>query len=188
MAALAAACLGLSVVAGCSSGGARRSEPVGGGAPPGMLTRIGRGEGRLNLLIWDGYAEDGGTRPSVDWVAPFEQQTGCRVHVRVAAGSDQMVRLAEAGGGRDWDGVSASGDVAGRLIDAGMAAPLDIGLFADYGQLWPALDGPSHTDVNGVHYGVPWMWSTDALLYDTAAVSSPPTSWTGCTTARSPGT
>jgi spermidine/putrescine-binding protein len=34
---------------------------------------IGKGEGSLNLIAWEGY-----TDPS--WVKPFEQQTGCKVN------------------------------------------------------------------------------------------------------------
>ena len=37
---------------------------------------IGAGEGKLNLIAWAGYAEDGSTDPKVDWVTPFEKRHG----------------------------------------------------------------------------------------------------------------
>ena len=44
---------------------------------------VGEGEGSLNVLAWPGYAEDGSTDKAVDWVTPFEQETGCNVNVKV---------------------------------------------------------------------------------------------------------
>ena len=52
-----------------NSGTAGLSVPTAGMAP---LTSIGKGEGALNLIAWDGYTEP-------DWVKPFETQTGCKV-------------------------------------------------------------------------------------------------------------
>ncbi len=68
------------VVVGCgtsdeSSSGAKPT-------PPGMTAQktLGDGEGAVNILAWPGYAEDGSTDKSVDWVTPFEQATGCDGH------------------------------------------------------------------------------------------------------------
>ena len=52
-------------------------------APP---TKIGPGEGVLNIVAWEGYAED-------QWVKPFEAQTGCKVNRKYAGSSDEMVTL-----------------------------------------------------------------------------------------------
>ena len=41
---------------------------------------VGEGEGAVNILAWPGYVEDGSTDPAVDWVTPFEKQTGCKVN------------------------------------------------------------------------------------------------------------
>ena len=34
---------------------------------------------QVNILAWPGYVEDGSTDPAVDWVTPFEEETGCEV-------------------------------------------------------------------------------------------------------------
>ncbi|MEA2375785.1 MAG: putative spermidine/putrescine transport system substrate-binding protein, partial [Thermoleophilaceae bacterium] len=72
-------------------------------------TSIGKGEGTLNLIAWEGY-----TQP--DWVKPFEAQSGCKVHAKFAGSSDEMVTLMRSGGGGQYDMVSASGDASLRLI------------------------------------------------------------------------
>lgn len=176
-ASLVATSLVLSVAAGCggSSGSGNPSEGTGGSG--GVITHIGKGEGQLNLVIWEGYAEDGSHQKNVDWVHPFEQQTGCQVHVKNAASSDEMVTLMESGGGRNWDGVSASGDATNRLIAAHAVAPIDTKLFPDFSQLLPALQSPPHNTVGGVHYGVSWMWGANVLMYNTSVVKPAPDSW-----------
>src|SRR5579871_2693755 len=42
-----------------------------------VLKSIGKGEGRLNLIAWEGYL-------APKWVKPFENQTGCIVHATYA--------------------------------------------------------------------------------------------------------
>ena len=52
-------------------------------------TKLGKGEGRLDIIAWAGYAEDGSNDPKTDWVTPFETDTGCKVNVKTAATSDE---------------------------------------------------------------------------------------------------
>src|SRR5215210_4485457 len=54
---------------------------------------IGEGEGKLNIVIWTGYAEDGSADKNYDWVTDFEKDTGCQVSPKVASTSDEMVTL-----------------------------------------------------------------------------------------------
>ena len=70
-------------LAACGGGGG--SAPSGGAAPAppsaaAFAGPVGAGEGQLSVLAWPGYAEDGSTDPAVDWVTPFEQQTGWCPH------------------------------------------------------------------------------------------------------------
>src|SRR5205814_9292185 len=89
-----------------SACGGTSSSPGGGGNIP---TSIGKGEGQLNLIAWEGY-----TQPQ--WVKPFQKSTGCTVHAKYAGSSDEMVTLMRSGGGSQYDMVSASGDASLRLI------------------------------------------------------------------------
>ena len=90
--------------------GACGSSSGGGGA---RLAKLGTGEGALSIIAWAGYAENGSTDPKVDWVTPFEKDSGCKTTVKVGNTSDEMVQLMRTG---QYDGVSASGDATLRLI------------------------------------------------------------------------
>ncbi len=142
-----------------------------------MLQSVGQGEGQLNLIIWAGYAEDGSNNPKYDWVHPFETATGCQVHSKTADTSDEMVTLMRSGGGKLYDGVSASGDATNRLIAAGDVAPINVSLIPNFSQIAQFLQSPPHNTVNGVHYGVSHGWGGNLLMYRTDKVSPAPTSW-----------
>jgi putative spermidine/putrescine transport system substrate-binding protein len=163
---LAIAAVTAVVAAAC--GNSTTSTPAGGGS--GAPASIGPGEGELDLVAWAGYTED-------DWVKPFEQQTGCKVKVKYGNTSDDMVNLMRQGGGTLYDGVSASGDATNRLIANGDVAPVDISMFPDYADVMPSLQNPPHNTVDGVHYGVPYMWGPNLLLYNTDVVKPAPDSW-----------
>src|SRR4051794_17422691 len=94
--ALASAVLLAGVMAACGtdSGGDDKGSGTPGGkgfTPPDvpMQKSIGAMEGQVNILAWPGYAEDGSTDKSVDWVTPFEQQTGCQANVKSFGTSDE---------------------------------------------------------------------------------------------------
>ncbi len=44
-----------------------------------MLQKIGKGEGRVDIVAWPGYIERGETDPNFDWVTSFEKSSGCKV-------------------------------------------------------------------------------------------------------------
>ena len=60
-------------------------------------TELGKGEGQLNIVAWAGYVERGETDKNYDWVTGFEKETGCKVSVKTAATSDEMVALMNEG-------------------------------------------------------------------------------------------
>ena len=62
-----------------------------------MAQELGDNEGSLSVLAWPGYAEDGSTDKSVDWVTPFEEETGCQVDVKYFGTSDEAVNLMKSG-------------------------------------------------------------------------------------------
>jgi putative spermidine/putrescine transport system substrate-binding protein len=135
-----------------------------------LPTSIGKGEGQLNVIAWEGY-----TQPQ--WVKPFEKQTGCQVNSKYAGSSDEMVTLMRQGGGSQYDLVSASGDASLRLIRGGDVAPVNVALIPDWKNFIPQLQSPSHNTVNGVHYGISLQWGPNTLLYNTQKVNPAPTSW-----------
>jgi putative spermidine/putrescine transport system substrate-binding protein len=140
----------------------------------GMKTSVGEGEGEVAIVAWPFYIERGENDPAYDWVTQFEADTGCKVTVKTAATSDEMVTLMNQGG---FDLVTASGDASNRLIAAGKLQPINTALIPSWNTIDKRLqDAPWHT-VNGVHYGVPYDWGPNVLMYNTEAFSEPPTSW-----------
>jgi len=146
-------------------------------AGPSLPTSIGAGEGELNIVVWDGYAQDGTVEKKYDWVHPFEAATGCKVNAKPGGTSDEMVTLMRQGGGTVYDGVSASGDASNRLIANGDVAPINPDLIPDWKDIAPFLQSPAHNTINGVHYGVSHGWGGNELMYRTDLFKPAPTSW-----------
>lgn len=135
---------------------------------------MGELEGQLDIVAWAGYIERGDTDPAYDWVTDYEAATGCQVNVKVAATSDEMVALMNEGG---FDLVTASGDASLRLIAGKKVAPINLDLIPSWSTVDERLqDAPWHT-VNGVHYGTPYQWGSNVLMYNTDVFSQAPSSW-----------
>ena len=125
-----------------------------------MPKAVGEGEGEVDIVAWPGYIERGETDKAYDWVTDFEKETGCKVNVKTAGTSDEMVALMNEGG---FDLVTASGDASLRLVAGKKVQPINIDLIPS----WKTVDerlqnAPWHT-VDGKHYGVPYQWGPNVL-------------------------
>jgi putative spermidine/putrescine transport system substrate-binding protein len=138
-----------------------------GAAAPSMLTKVGKGEGALNLIAWEGYTDP-------KWVKPFVKNTGCKVRSKFAGSSDEMVTLMRTG---QYDAVSASGDASLRLIIGKDVRAIDPRLVPDFKNFIPQLKSPPHNTVKGRHYGISLQWGPNVLLYNTQKVKPAPRSW-----------
>ena len=139
-----------------------------------MKKEVGAGEGQVNIVAWAGYIESGATDKAFDWVTEFEKKTSCKVNVKTAGTSDEMVALMNEGG---FDLVTASGDASLRLIAGKRVQPVNTDLIPS----WKTVDerlqnAPWHT-VDGVHYGVPYQWGANVLAYNTNVFKEAPKSW-----------
>jgi putative spermidine/putrescine transport system substrate-binding protein len=147
---------------------------VGKGNAAGSLpTKIGKGEGSLNLIEWPAYSD-----PS--FASKFVKQTGCKIHRKDAGSSNEMVALMRTGGGGgggQYDLVSASGDASLRLIVGGDVQPVNIHLIPSWKDFISIFKSPPHNTVKGVHYGVSVQWGPNTLMYNTKKVKPTPTSW-----------
>jgi putative spermidine/putrescine transport system substrate-binding protein len=85
-----------------------------------------------------------------------------------------MVALMNEGG---FDLVTASGDASLRLISGGRVQQVNVGLVPSWGKVDTRLqNAPWHT-VGGKHYGVPYQWGSNLLMYNTKVFKEPPRSW-----------
>jgi putative spermidine/putrescine transport system substrate-binding protein len=162
--------------AGPTSAPATGSTATSAPATEAPAATIGAGEGALNLVIWDGYAERGAVDKAYDWVTPFETATGCMVSSINMTDSNNGVSLIQGG---EYDGISASGDATTRLIQGDLVAPIDTRMLPNYANVFPALKDLPHNTVDGVNYGVPHGRGPNLLGYNKDIITTPPTSWDG---------
>jgi len=143
-------------------------------AVPALAKELGKGEGEVDIVAWPGYIERGETDKNYDWVTDFEKKTSCKVNVKTASTSDEMVALMNEGG---YDLVTASGDASLRLVAGKRVQEVDTSLIPS----WKTVDerlqnAPWHT-VEGKHYGVPYQWGPNVLMYNTDVFKEAPKSW-----------
>jgi putative spermidine/putrescine transport system substrate-binding protein len=131
-------------------------------------------EGQVSIVAWAGYIERGETDPNFDWVTDFEAATGCMVSVKTAATSDEMVALMNEGG---FDLVTASGDASLRLIAGERVQEVDISRIPSWSTVDERLQEAPWHFVDGKHYGVPYQWGSNVLMYNTEVFAEAPTSW-----------
>jgi putative spermidine/putrescine transport system substrate-binding protein len=140
----------------------------------GVKTSIGKGEGQVDIVAWPGYIERGETDKAYDWVTDFEKTSGCKVNVKTAGTSDEMVALMNEGG---FDLVTASGDASLRLVAGKRVQEINTSLVPSWKTVDARLqDAPWHT-VDGKHYGVPYQWGPNVLMYNSDVFKEAPTSW-----------
>lgn len=157
------------VAAAC--GGGTSGTPA-----PSVPTSLGPGEGALTVLAWPGYAEDGSTDPAVDWITPFEQETGCQVTVQVFGTSDEAFTLFQTNP-EQFDVISASGDASLRLVAGGFVQPVNVDLIPSYKEIFDSLKDRDWNTVDGVHYGIPHGRGANQIMWRTDIVDPTPTSW-----------
>jgi putative spermidine/putrescine transport system substrate-binding protein len=149
----------------------------------GLPTKIGKGEGRLNLLEWPGYSYK-------SFANKFQKDTGCKIHRKDAGTSQEMFALMHAnggGGGGQYDLVSASGDASLRLIFARDVKPINIKLIPSWKQFLPVFKSPAHNTIKGIHYGISLQWGPNTLIYNTKKVKPAPTGWSSIYTGKYKG-
>ena len=139
-----------------------------------LPTAVGPGEGAVNIVAWVGYIDRGESAPAYDWVTGFEKDTGCKVAVKTAATSDEMVTLMNTGG---FDLVTASGDASLRLVAGKKVVPVNTDLIPSWKTVDDRLKDAPWFTVDGKHYGVPYQWGPNVLMYNTGVFNSAPTSW-----------
>ena len=139
-----------------------------------QVTAIGEGEGQVDIVAWPGYIERGETDKAFDWVTKFEAETGCKVNVKTANTSDEMVALMNEGG---FDLVTASGDASLRLVAGKRVQPINTDLIPSWSKVDARLKDAPWFTVGGVHYGVPYQWGPNVLMYNTDVFKEAPKSW-----------
>lgn len=146
----------LVTAAACGDDGPARTSTV-----P-VVDPAAAGEGALKIVTADGIGLAG--------VAPdFEEATGCVVTVVPSGSSAEVVRTATSS---DADVFALSGDTVLALAVADAAAPTPRGADDD---VLPAVRRAGELD--GVRYGIPFVWGPEYLLSSRSAFPTPPSSF-----------
>lgn len=156
----------LVVLAAC--GGSSSDE----GAKP--VEKLGKTEGKVSILAWPGYVEDGSNDPEVDWVSAFEDDTKCEVTSKTYGTSDEAFNLAKTG---DYDVIVASGDLTARMVASKEAVEVNTDLIPNYAKVYDFLKDKEWNTFDGKNYGVPHGYGANLLMYNEDEVKPAPTSW-----------
>jgi putative spermidine/putrescine transport system substrate-binding protein len=146
-------------------------------AGPSLPTDVGSTQGQtINVLAWPGYVENGSTSKDYDWVTDFQKTSGCTVKPQVFGTSDEAYTLYSTSPAQ-FDIISASGDASLRLVRGGFVQPVNLNLFKNYPDIFPALKNQPYNTVDGVAYGVPHGRGSNLLMWRTDLVTPAPTTW-----------
>ena len=135
---------------------------------------VGDSENSLNVLAWPGYAEDGSTDPVIDWVSPFEKNTGCEVNVKEFNSSQEAINLMKVGG---YDLVSAPSEISYGLIELNKVQPINIYLLDNYAGIFDDLKERSWNSVEGSIYGVAQGRGANLFMYNKNEINNQVISW-----------
>lgn len=124
----------------------------------------------LSAIAWEGYTDSSFTKT-------FEEETGCTIKATYAGSSDEMFAKFRTGGGRNYDLISASGDITERLYKAGLVMPIDTDKLKNYNAIFPPFQKGEWNSFAGKPYGVTFAWGPNVLVYNTETVQPAPTSW-----------
>jgi spermidine/putrescine transport system substrate-binding protein len=126
--------------------------------------------GELNFMVWEGYTD-------TLFAKPFEDACGVKVNATYMGSSDDLVAKLRAGGAETIDLISPSSDAATAIIDAGLAAPLDLARIPSYTDLSDGFRKLKVARKDSTVYGVPWAFGPNPLIYDTTKITKAPDSW-----------
>jgi putative spermidine/putrescine transport system substrate-binding protein/spermidine/putrescine transport system substrate-binding protein len=126
--------------------------------------------GELNFMVWEGYTDS-------LFTAPFERACGVKVNATYMGSSDDLVAKLRAGGAQTVDLISPSSDAITAIVQAGLAAPLDLSRIPSYATLSPTFRALPLAHKGDQVYGLPWAFGPNPLIYDSTKVHPAPTSW-----------
>ncbi len=132
------------------------------------LAATAQAAGEVNLLTWEGYADE-------SFVKPFEDATGCKVSATYVGSNDDFAPKLAAGGGV-YDIVTPSIDATKVLIEAGFIDPLDLGRVPRYSEIYDKFRVSEGINHEGKTYGIPFSWGSIPFMYRVDKFDTPPTS------------
>ena len=121
----------------------------------------------VNVCSWGEYIDE-------DLITQFEEETGIRVNYQTAESNEALYSLIKMGGA-DFDVIVPSDYMIARLIEEDMLAELDYDNIPNFDLIDDTYKHLSYDPEN--KYTVPYTWGALGIIYNTAMISEPITSW-----------
>ena len=121
----------------------------------------------VNVCSWGEYIDE-------SLITRFEEETGIRVNYQTAESNEALYSLIKMGGA-DFDVIVPSDYMIARLIEEDMLAELDYDNIPNFNLIDDTYKHLSYDPEN--KYTVPYTWGALGIIYNTAMVSEPITSW-----------
>ena len=123
--------------------------------------------GVVNIFNWEDYIDE-------QTLEMFTQETGIKVNYMNFTTNEDMLVQVEATPSA-FDVVFPSDYAVERMISLGLLEKIDFASVPNVSKILPELRNASY-DPTG-EYGVPYMWGTVGILYNTKMVQEPVDSW-----------
>ena len=121
----------------------------------------------VNVCSWGEYIDE-------SLITQFEEETGIRVNYQTAESNEALYSLIKMGGA-DFDVIVPSDYMIARLVQEDMLAELNYDHIPNFQKIDPQFTHLSFDPEN--KYTVPYTWGSVGIIYNTAMVSEPITSW-----------
>lgn len=132
-----------------------------------LLTGATNAQPVVNVCSWGEYIDE-------DLITQFEEETGIIVNYQTAESNEALYSLLKSGAG-DYDVIVPSDYMISQLIEEDMLAELDYSQIPNYGKISSRFKGLTYDPEE--RYTVPYAWGTVGIIYNTAMVEEPITSW-----------
>jgi spermidine/putrescine-binding protein len=125
---------------------------------------------QLNAIVWEGYTAE-------TFAKKWEDANDAKINSTFMASSDDAFAQLLAGGGSNFDLVSASNDLTQRLVDAKLVQEIDTSKLSNYPDLVEQFQKPPYIYFEDKLYGANFTWGPTLLVYNTEKITEAPTSW-----------
>jgi putative spermidine/putrescine transport system substrate-binding protein len=125
---------------------------------------------QLNAIVWEGYTAEA-------FAKTWEDANDAKINSTFMASSDDAFAQLQAGGGSNFDLVTASNDLTQRLVDAKLVQEIDPAKLSNFPDLVEQFQRPPYIYFDDKLYGANFAWGPTILLYNTETITEAPTSW-----------
>jgi spermidine/putrescine transport system permease protein len=132
-----------------------------------LLTSATNAQPVVNVCSWGEYIDE-------ELITQFEEETGILVNYQTAESNEALYSLLKSGAG-DYDVIVPSDYMISQLIEEDMLAELDYDSIPNFSLIDSRFKHMSYDPEN--RYTVPYAWGTVGIIYNTAMVDEPITSW-----------